>query len=357
MSVDFKVSVVLPAGGSGLRVGTPTPKQYWQILDRPLMYYTCTVFEEIPWISEVVVPVSEDHIESLTASASQLWGFKKTKFVLGSTTRHRSISAGVSYLRALPSDQQPDVVIVHDIVRPFVEEPLLRSVSQAAFDHGASGAVLPLVSTVVAVNKEGFLDHALDRTKYLASHTPQACRLSMLAEAYGKCTEYDFEFGTEVLHLMQTYAAAKVKMVDGDPNIWKVTYKPDLYAAQQMVKERLRHVAIVTGGSRGIGKAVVRGLRDRGMKVIAVARTEADLVAASKETGCDVFIADVSQPAEVKRLFQYVTEKYGHVDVIINNAGNAVLAPIAQMVRSCCWFACPHTPRTMHSGVKSSRPI
>ena len=60
---------------------------------------------------------------------------------------------------------------------------MLRAVADAALAHGASGAYLGLVSTVIAIDQDGFLDHALDRTKYLASHTPQALAWPVIVKA------------------------------------------------------------------------------------------------------------------------------------------------------------------------------
>ena len=67
------------------------------------------------------------------------------------------------------------------------------------------------------------------------------------------------------------------------------------------------------------------------VQVVAAARTEAELLAVAAETGAIPCVTDVSKSAEVVRLLQFTLDKFGRVDVIINNAGNALLAPIALM--------------------------
>eukprot|EP01136_Pigoraptor_vietnamica_P026173 Opistho-1_new@80942 len=326
--LGFRVCAVLPAGGSGTRVGTPTPKQYWPIYGKPLLFYTLEVFESVPWLADVIVPVAEDCLADMEKSFAE-WHFRKTRAVVGASTRHRSIRNGV--LAANAAAQRADVVIVHDIVRPFVDEDILRKVVVAAKEHGAAGAILPLVSTVVMATPDGFLDHSLDRTKYRASQTPQAFTLDVITRAYDKCTEYDFEHGTECLHIALEYAGARAKLIEGTPMLWKVTHKPDIYAAEHMIKERLRSVAIVTGGGRGIGEAVACALSDRGMKVVVVARTEAEVVAVAERVRGIPIVADVSKVEDVARVFRTVQEAFGRVDVLVNNAGSAVHARIEDM--------------------------
>ncbi|KJE94550.1 notch1-induced protein [Capsaspora owczarzaki ATCC 30864] len=345
-SLGFRVAAVLPAGGSGTRVGTATPKQFWPINGKPLLFYTLEVFESVPWLESIVVPVAPDHLESLKQDV-QHWGFKKTHIVLGAEFRHSSIYSGIkALLPTLGSVQSstsspPDVVIVHDMVRPFVDEDTLRQVAQAAQDHGAAGTILPLVSTVIMATPDGFLDHSLDRNKYRASQTPQAFKFTVMAEAYAKCTSHDFEFGTECLHLAQQYAGTRAKLIEGTPMLWKVTHKPDIYAAEQMIKERLRNVAIVTGASRGIGEAIAVALSNRGMRVAVVARHEQPLLAVAERIKGLAIVADVSKPEEVHRVFQTVIEKWGHVDVLVNNAGVAARVEIDNMSDE-AWFELLH---------------
>lgn len=108
----------------------------------------------------------------------EVWKFQKVEFVAGGATRHRSISAGVE---RVPDDC--DVVIVHDGVRPFVDEGTLAAVADAAAEHGAAGTILPLVSTVIRVDEDGFLQESLDRSLYRGSQTPQAFRRSVISAA------------------------------------------------------------------------------------------------------------------------------------------------------------------------------
>lgn len=234
----MKVYAVLPAGGTGERFGLSVPKQFQFVLGRPLISYTLTSFEKIEWIAKIVVIVSPEHVSTLEAIAKECRHTSKVVVVQGGPTRHRSIKSGVDYIEsAAAAGDRPDVIVVHDAVRPFTTENDIASVVDAARRHGAAGVVRPLVSTVVAVDGDGFLSASLDRSAYRASEMPQAFQYEALCKAYKQCTEFDLDYGTECLHLVSKYAKARVQLLDGGENLWKVTYRKDIYAMEGVLKE------------------------------------------------------------------------------------------------------------------------
>ncbi|XP_041514324.1 D-ribitol-5-phosphate cytidylyltransferase isoform X2 [Microtus oregoni] len=228
------VAAVLPAGGCGERMGVRTPKQFCRVLERPLISYTLQALERVCWIKDIVVAVTAENMEAMR-SIIQRYGHKRISLAEAGATRHRSIFNG---LKALAEDQ-PDVVIIHDAVRPFVEEDILLRVVTAAKEHGAAGAIRPLVSTVISPSADGCLEHSLDRAKHRASEMPQAFLFDVIYKAYQQCSDYDFEFGTECLQLALKYSHTKAKLVEGPPDLWKVTYKRDLHAAESVIKEKI----------------------------------------------------------------------------------------------------------------------
>ncbi|XP_078198763.1 D-ribitol-5-phosphate cytidylyltransferase isoform X12 [Callithrix jacchus] len=208
------VAAVLPAGGCGERMGVPTPKQFCPILERPLISYTLQALERVFWIKDIVVVVTGENMEVMK-SIIQKYQHKRISLVEAGVTRHRSIFNG---LKALAEDQlncklsKPEIVIIHDAVRPFVEEDILLKVVTAAKEHGAAGAIRPLVSTVISPSADGCLDHSLERARHRASEMPQAFLFDVIYEAYQQ-----------------------------------VTYKRDLYAAESIVKERIsQEVCVIT---------------------------------------------------------------------------------------------------------------
>ncbi|XP_048367615.1 D-ribitol-5-phosphate cytidylyltransferase isoform X2 [Sphaerodactylus townsendi] len=240
------VSAVLPAGGTGERMGGSTPKQFCEILGRPLISYTVRALERISWIAHIVVVVSLDNVEIMRSIVKQ-YGHKRTVIVEGGTSRHRSIFNGLEIFVKNSPIQKPEVVIIHDAVRPFVEKDILFKVVMAAKEHGAAGAIRPLVSTVIASSADGCLDHSLDRAKYRASEMPQAFLFDIIHQAYHQCNDHDLDYGTECLHLALKYSKTNAKLIEGPPDLWKVTYKQDLYAAESLIKESLsQHVCVVT---------------------------------------------------------------------------------------------------------------
>ncbi|XP_061442559.1 D-ribitol-5-phosphate cytidylyltransferase isoform X2 [Rhineura floridana] len=253
------VAAVLPAGGSGERMGGCTPKQFCVLLGRPLISYTVWAIERINWISDIVVVVSSENVERMK-SIIKKYGHKRTIVVEGGMTRHRSIFNGLkifvnSHLLSSPL-QKPEVVIIHDAVRPFVEEDILFKVVMAAKDHGAAGAICPLVSTVIASSADGCLDHSLDRAKYRASEMPQAFLFDIIYQAYHQCSDYDLDYGTECLHLALKYSKTNAKLIEGPPDLWKVTYKRDLYAADSLIKDTIsQQVCVITDMKEDIVQA------------------------------------------------------------------------------------------------------
>ncbi|KAF6086054.1 hypothetical protein HJG60_006913 [Phyllostomus discolor] len=235
------VAAVLPAGGSGERMGVPTPKQFCPILERPLISYTLQALERACWIKDIVVAVTAENMEAMEGIIRR-YQHKRISLVEAGVTRHRSIFNG---LKVLAQDQpdsklsRPEVVIIHDAVRPFVGEEVLFQVAAAAKEHGAAGAIRPLVSTVISPSPDGCLDHSLERARHRASEMPQAFLYDVIYAAYQQCSDYDLEFGTECLQLALKYCHVKAKLVEGSPDLWKVTYKRDLYAAESIIKERI----------------------------------------------------------------------------------------------------------------------
>ncbi|XP_004078457.1 D-ribitol-5-phosphate cytidylyltransferase [Oryzias latipes] len=260
-SIDFPVSVVLPAGGTGERTGLHTPKQFCSLLGRPLISYTIQAFERVSWIQHIVVVVAKESM-GLMADIIQRFQHHKVLVVSGGSTRHRSICNGVLALdEEGTAPDRPRVVIIHDAVRPFVEEGFLREIAVAAKDHGAAGAIRPLVSTVIATTSEGFLDHSLERAKYRASEMPQGFTHHVIRQAYQRCTEADFEFGTECLHLALQYCGTNAKLIEGPPTLWKVTYKKDLAAAESVLKESLSESACMITGGRTAAAALAEAFQ------------------------------------------------------------------------------------------------
>jgi NAD(P)-dependent dehydrogenase (short-subunit alcohol dehydrogenase family) len=93
-----------------------------------------------------------------------------------------------------------------------------------------------------------------------------------------------------------------------------------------MSKSLIGQHAVVTGGSRGIGKAIAAALIEYGANVTLMGRSLDSLQAAAKELGANAVVADVTQPESVERAFAEA-RAYSDINILINNAGHAESAP------------------------------
>lgn len=97
------------------------------------------------------------------------------------------------------------------------------------------------------------------------------------------------------------------------------------------------HVAIVTGGSKGLGKAMAAGLASAGAKIVLVSRNQSEVDAAAAEIASDHAVetvaieADVTDEAGINELVQATIQRFGRIDTLINNAGINIRGPIGEL--------------------------
>ena len=214
----MSVWALLVAAGAGERLGEERPKAFVKLGELPLLAEPLRRLDESDWVDAIVVAVPEDWEEPAILLAEELSASKVVAAVHGGETRAESVRAA---LAEVPEDAL--VVLVHDAARPLLTEDVLERVL-APLSEGWDGVVpgLPIVDTVKTVSGEA-VTGTLSREKLIAVQTPQAFVASKLREAYAG----DLSGATDCSSLVEA-RGGRVKWVEGDPRLLKVTTKADL---------------------------------------------------------------------------------------------------------------------------------
>ena len=211
-------------------------------------------------------------------------------------------------------------VFIIDGVRPLVTIKILEDMVELNKKYEVIGSYSDCVSTILE-KKDGFLKKSLVRNILAESHTPQIFKFNIFCNMYLRINDYDLENETECLNIALKYCNKKAFLykVNRD-DVMKITYKNDIHIAKQILKNRNCYVILITGGSRGIGKALASKLKYMSYQIIICSRTEADLVNVADELNIDYYVCDISNHEQVKKMFDYVYFKYNKLDFLINNA-------------------------------------
>ena len=121
--------VIIMAAGSGTRMGAPLPKQFLEMHGKPVIIYTLEHFEYHPDIDNIVIVCLADWIEELRGLLKRYGILKVTQIVPGGETGHDSIYNGLLAMRS--TNKEEDIVLIHDGVRPLINEELILKNIQA----------------------------------------------------------------------------------------------------------------------------------------------------------------------------------------------------------------------------------
>jgi 2-C-methyl-D-erythritol 4-phosphate cytidylyltransferase len=216
------VWAVLVAAGRGERLGEDRPKAFVRLGDLPLLAEPLRRLDESAWVDEIVVVAPPEWEEPAILLAEEIGASKVSSCVPGGATRTESVRAGVA---EVPEDAA--VIVVHDAARPLLPEDALERVI-SALGEGFDGAVpgLPLVDTVKRV-RDGVVAETVPRDDLVAVQTPQAFVAPVLRAALGPPGDDTADTASDCAALVERNGG-RVKVVDGDERLLKVTTRADL---------------------------------------------------------------------------------------------------------------------------------
>ncbi|MFC7549792.1 2-C-methyl-D-erythritol 4-phosphate cytidylyltransferase [Plantactinospora sp. GCM10030261] len=176
------VAVLVPAGGSGVRLGPGAPKALRPLGGEPLLVHAVRRMAAAPSVRSIVVaaPAAE-----LLAVRALLASVAPVTVVPGGATRQESVAAA---LAAVPAG--PEIVLVHDAARALAPAALVESVA-AAVRSGRDAVipVLPVVDTVKEVSGDDLVLGTVDRATLRAVQTPQGFRRRVLVAAHAAAVD------------------------------------------------------------------------------------------------------------------------------------------------------------------------
>src|SRR5687768_10695490 len=212
------VWALLVAAGAGERLGGERPKAFVGLGELPLLAEPLRRLDESGWIDSIVVAAPPGREELAILLAVELAATRVVAAVTGGTSRAESVRVA---LAEVPHDGL--VALVHDAARPLVTDAVIERVL-APLSDGWDGAVpaLPLPDTVKRVEHERIAE-TVSRDGLVAAQTPQAFLVTTLRAAYSG----DLAGATDCASLVEA-RGGRVKVVQGDPKLLKVTTKADL---------------------------------------------------------------------------------------------------------------------------------
>jgi len=217
-------TIIITAGGKGLRMGTEVPKQFLQVNGVPILLQTINQFYQYNSEIEIILVLPEAHIPYWQLLLKEHQFKIAHQLVIGGQTRYHSIKNGLN-------EATGDLIGVHDGVRPFVSISVIKNTFSKAQSDGAAIPVLDLKESVRKVDNQK--SHSVNRDLYKSVQTPQCFKNSILREAYAGDYQATFTDDASVVEA----AGYQISLVEGNEENIKITTPFDLKLAELLAKQ------------------------------------------------------------------------------------------------------------------------
>ncbi len=230
---EISVAAVIAAGGTGTRMNSGIPKQFLEIVGKPILLHTIESIASIEQVTQIVIALPVEHIAEAEAILARQPMRVKPQCVPGGSNRQESVRCGVEHAR-----QDADIIMVHDAVRPLCDRDTMLRILEAAWKKGAAVPGLPATETIQRVSRSGRVLSTTPRQELYAIQTPQAFHAGILRAALQKAHEAGF-LGTDESSVVR-WAGYPVVVVPGSPDNIKITRPLDLDIAELLIANRPR---------------------------------------------------------------------------------------------------------------------
>lgn len=222
----MKKYAVIVAGGSGLRMGTPVPKQFLPIYGKPILLYTLNTFLDSYSDLEIILVLSEQHINTGQQIVQQSLDPSRIWITIGGPTRFHSVQNGLKHIK------QHSIVFVHDAVRCLVTTDLIHRCYETALERGNAIPAMRAVDTIRIEHLNR--NEQIDRNKVRIVQTPQTFFSEIIQAAFEQDFEESFTDEASVVEKI----GVNIVLIDGEDTNIKITRPIDLLIAEKILEER-----------------------------------------------------------------------------------------------------------------------
>jgi len=225
----IKATVIIPAAGSGRRMGGTISKQYLELAGKPILAHTLTLFDNHPLVEHIYLVVPENDISYCQEKLINHYGFSKvSRIVAGGATRQDSVRNGLNAIKQDGRDQSDRPILIHDGARPLFDCQHLSSLIKAVCDTGACTIGVPVKDTIKTV-EGSTITGSPERSQLWQVQTPQGFQYRLIREAFDRADADSF-VATDDASLVERLGHP-VKMLEGDYRNIKVTTPEDILIA------------------------------------------------------------------------------------------------------------------------------
>ncbi len=280
----MNIAVIL-AGGVGNRLGAGIPKQFVEILGKPIIAYTLEPFDRHPDIDAILVVCVKPYVNYIWELRTK-YGFEKLKWVTeGGATFQESVMNGVRFLSGIA--HKDDTVLFHFSASPFITPDIIADVIRVCKEKGTNAISTTdylLLSgkkktTETVLEPGNYSEEYINRDTIAVMNTPHAFQYGFISDMYREAVETGVLETVEPHTTTLMYAMGKkIYFSKGSQDNIKITTKEDLKLFEGYVLERQRNSKELTGGDVIVfladgfeeceGLLVVDLLRRAGLKVI-----------------------------------------------------------------------------------------
>lgn len=229
----MRISTIITAGGTGKRFDDDLPKQFHTLPRRktnePIIVWTARQFAQSPLISDIVLSVPYDYIAQTKRLIRRFKIKKVITIVPGGQTRRDSVRNALWSL----SQNPPDAVLIHDAVRPFIDDDLITRIIEKLNRYAVVVPAIEPNDTVRRKGKRLTLGRLEDRHNLLLIQTPQAFKWKVITQILPKWNQN--KTATDDASIAIEHGI-KVGYVEGATSNVKITSKEDYLLAKSYAK-------------------------------------------------------------------------------------------------------------------------
>ena len=232
----MNIAIVI-AGGTGSRMGADIPKQFVEIKGKPVLAYTLEAFQNHPLIDSIEVVCIKGWEDEVWAYKEKYGITKLSWIVKGGASGQESIRNGVYNLKGIAGDK--DNIIIHDGIRPLVDDTVLDDVISKCNEHGNGVTSMPYNEQIFLVDDEISTVKYIPRETLRRVATPQCYKYKLLDEKYHEAFEKGIGiYGSSYTNTMMADLGVRLYFAKGSDRNIKLTTPGDLEIFAAMLEKK-----------------------------------------------------------------------------------------------------------------------